>query len=172
VREIGCSNFSAAQFGEAAVVASERGLHRFVAVQNEYSLLQRDVEREVLPACARLEMSLVPYFPLASGLLTGKYRRGEDPPAGTRLAVWPKERVDSITGDEQFAAVERLDEFARSHGHTLLELALSWLATNPLVSSVIAGATSPEQVRQNAAATVTWAMTEAERAEVATLLEA
>ena len=171
VRKIGCSNFSAAQLDEAAVVAGERGLHRFVAVQNEYSVLHREPESEVLPACARLGMSLVPYFPLASGLLTGKYRHGEDPPAGTRLAAWPKERVDSIMGDEQFAAVERLGEFARAHGHTLPELALSWLASNPLVSSVIAGATSPAQVRQNAAATTAWAMTEAERVEVAALLD-
>lgn len=170
VREIGCSNFSAAQLDEAAAVAADRGVHRFVTVQNEYSLLQREPESEVLPACVRLDMSLVPYFPLASGLLTGKYRRGEDPPAGTRLAVWPRERVDSILDDENFAVVERLEEFARSHGNTLPELALSWLASNPLVSSVIAGATSPEQVRQNAAATTAWEMTGAERAEVATLL--
>jgi aryl-alcohol dehydrogenase-like predicted oxidoreductase len=170
VLEIGCSNFTAVQLDEAWAVAADRGLRRFVTVQNEYSLLQRDIEHEVLPACARLEMSLVPYFPLASGLLTGKYRRGEDPPSGTRLAVWPKERVDSITGDERFAAVERLGEFARARDLTLPELALSWLASNPLVSTVIAGATSPEQVRQNAAATTAWAMTETERAEVAALV--
>jgi aryl-alcohol dehydrogenase-like predicted oxidoreductase len=171
VREVGCSNFSAVQLDEASAVAAERDLHRFVTVQNEYSLLHREPEAEVLPACDRLDMSLVPYFPLASGLLSGKYRRGEEPPAGTRLAVWPKERVDSLLGDEKFAVVERLDEFARAHGHTLHELALSWLASNPLVSSVIAGATSPEQVRQNAAATSAWVLTDAERAEVATLTD-
>jgi aryl-alcohol dehydrogenase-like predicted oxidoreductase len=170
VREIGCSNVSASQLDEAAAAATDRGLHRFVAVQNEYSVLQRKPESEVLPACSRLDMSLVPYFPLASGLLTGKYRRGEDPPAGTRLAVWPKERVDSILVDEKFAVVERLDEFSRSHGHTLSELALSWLASNPLVSSVIAGATSPEQVRENTAGATAWVMTDAERAEVDALL--
>jgi len=170
VREIGCSNFSATQLDEAAVVAADRGLHRFVTVQNEYSLLQRGPEAEVLPACARLDMCLVPYFPLASGLLTGKYHRGEDPPAGTRLALWPKERVDSLLGDEKFAVVERLDEFARSHEHTLSELALSWLAGNPLVSSVIAGATSPEQVRQNVAATSSWTMSDAERTEASALV--
>ncbi len=169
VREIGCSNFSAAQLDEADAVAAEAGLHRFVTVQNEYSLLHREPEAEVLPACERLDMSLVPYFPLASGLLTGKYRRGEEPPAGTRLAAWPKERVSSMLGDEQFAVVARLDEYARVHGHTLHELALSWLASNPLVSSVIAGATSPDQVRQNAAATTAWGLTDAERAEVAAL---
>ena len=171
VREIGCSNFSAVQLDEASAVAAERDLHRFVTVQNEYSLLHREPEAEVLPACDRLDMSLVPYFPLASGLLSGKYRRGEEPPAGTRLAAWPKERVDSLLGDEKFAVVERLDELARAHGHTLHELALSWLASNPLVSSVIAGATSPEQVRQNAAATAAWVLTDAERAEVATLTD-
>ena len=171
VREIGCSNFSATQLDEAAAAAAELGVHRFVTVQNEYSLLQRKPESDVLPACSRLDMSLVPYFPLASGLLTGKYRLGEDPPPGTRLAAWPKERVDSILVDEKFAAAERLDEFARSHGHTLHEFALSWLATNPLVSSVIAGATSPEQVRQNAAATTAWEMTDTERTGVAALLD-
>jgi aryl-alcohol dehydrogenase-like predicted oxidoreductase len=171
VREIGCSNFSAAQLDEAAATASDRRLHRFVTVQNEYSILHREPEAEVLPACARLDMSLVPYFPLASGLLTGKYRRGEAPPSGTRLAVWPKERVDSMLTDEQLAVVERLEEYARSHGHTLPELALSWLASNPLVSSVIAGATSPDQVRQNAAATTAWALSDTQRAEVVALVD-
>jgi aryl-alcohol dehydrogenase-like predicted oxidoreductase len=169
VRELGCSNFSATQLDEATAAAAERGLHRFVTVQNEYSLLHREPEAEVLPAVARLDMSLVPYFPLASGLLTGKYRRGEAPPAGTRLAAWPKERTESLLGDDRFAVVERLDEYAVAHGHTLHELALSWLASNPLVSSVIAGATSPEQVRQNASATTAWALTDAERAEVAAI---
>jgi aryl-alcohol dehydrogenase-like predicted oxidoreductase len=124
VREIGCSNFTAAQLDEAATVAAERGLRRFVTVQNEYSVIHREPESEVLPACARLDMSLVPYFPLASGLLTGKYRRGEAPPSGTRLAVWPKERVESILADEKLAVVERLAVYATDHGHTLPELAV------------------------------------------------
>ena len=166
VRELGCSNFSAAQLDEAAAAAASLGVHPFVSVQNEYSLLRREPERAVLEACRRHGLSFVPYFPLASGLLTGKYQRGTPPPAGTRLAQWPKERVDQLLGDEQFATVEALDAFARDHGHTLPELALSWLASNPLVASVIAGATSPEQVRANGAATTAWAVTAAERADL------
>jgi aryl-alcohol dehydrogenase-like predicted oxidoreductase len=170
VRELGCSNFSAAQLDEAATAAAERGVRPFVTVQNEYSLLHREPEAEVLPACRRLELSLVPYFPLASGLLTGKYAPGEPPPPGTRLARWPADRVERLLSDDQFARVERLRGFAADHGHTLPELALSWLATSPLVASVIAGATTPEQVRANAAATGAWLLSADELAEVDTLL--
>lgn len=170
VRELGCSNFTAAQLDEAAAAATERGLRPFVTVQNEYSLLHREPEAEVLPACERNGMTFVPYFPLASGLLTGKYRRGEAPPEGTRLAAWPKDRVGKLLGDERFALVEQLDAFATAHGHTLHELALSWLASVPIVASVIAGATSPEQVRANAAATNAWTLSDSERADVDTLL--
>jgi aryl-alcohol dehydrogenase-like predicted oxidoreductase len=169
VREIGCSNFSATQLEDAHTAASERDLRPFATVQNEYSLVHREPEDEVLPACARLGMSFVPYFPLASGLLTGKYRRGEPPPPGTRLAAWPADRVEPLLGDERFAVVEQLDTYATSHGHTLHELALSWLACEPTVASVIAGATTPEQVRANAAATGAWELTNEERAEVAAI---
>jgi aryl-alcohol dehydrogenase-like predicted oxidoreductase len=172
VRELGCSNFSAVQIEAAATAALERGLRPFATVQNEYSLLQREPEREVLPACERADMSFVPYFPLASGLLTGKYERGVEPPAGTRLAAWPKDRVGALLADERFEVVERLDAFASDHGHTLLELALSWLASRPLVASIIAGATSPAQVRANAAATTAWTLSPAELAEIDALLEA
>jgi aryl-alcohol dehydrogenase-like predicted oxidoreductase len=134
-----------------------------VTVQNEYSLLRRQPERHVLDACRRHGMSFVPYFPLASGLLTGKYQRGVTPTEG-RLAAWPKERVQQLLGDEQFDTVDALDGFAQEHGHTLPELALSWLASNPLVASVIAGATSAAQVRQNAAATTAWQLSDADRA--------
>lgn len=168
VREIGCSNFSPEQLDEAARVAGERGVGPFVNVQSNYSLLDRGVEDGVVPACERLGMSLVPYFPLASGMLTGKYRRGEAPPEGTRLAKMA-DRLGSIQSDENFDVVERLDEYARDHGHTLIELALSWVAGAPTVASVIAGATSPDQVRANAAATTAWELTDAERAEVAEL---
>jgi aryl-alcohol dehydrogenase-like predicted oxidoreductase len=170
VRELGCSNFSAAQLDEAAAAARERDLRPFATVQNEYSLLQRDPEREVLPACERLGMSFVPYFPLASGLLSGKYRRGEDPPEGTRLAAWPKDRVDPLLADERFAVVEELTAFAVDRGHTLLELALSWLASEAIVASIIAGATSAEQVRANAAATTAWDLTADDRGEVDKIL--
>jgi aryl-alcohol dehydrogenase-like predicted oxidoreductase len=131
-----------------------------VTVQNDYSLLQREPEKEVLDACARLDMTFVPYFPLASGLLTGKYKRGEAPPEGTRLAKW------GAPSDDRFDVVERLDALACAHGHTLHEMALSWLAGTPEVASVIAGATKPEQVRANAEATLAWALTPADRAEI------
>jgi aryl-alcohol dehydrogenase-like predicted oxidoreductase len=138
---------------------------RFVNVQNDYSLLNREVEAEVLPACERLDIVFMPYFPLASGMLTGKYRRNEEHPEGSRLAAWGQ-RAGMFTSDEKFDVVERLTEYAEAHGHTLAELALSWLAGTPAVGSVIAGATSPEQVRANAAATTAWSLTDAERAEV------
>jgi aryl-alcohol dehydrogenase-like predicted oxidoreductase len=166
VREIGCSNFTGAQLDEAADAAQERGLRPFVTVQNDYSLLQRDPEAEVIPACERHGMTLTPYFPLASGLLTGKYRRGETPAAGTRLAGMPADRVERFLGGRRMDVIERLTEFAREHDHTLHELALSWLASNPIVPSVIAGATKPDQVRANAAATTTWSLTDDERAQV------
>jgi len=166
VRELGCSNFTADQIDEAATAAAERGLRPFVTVQNDYSLLKRDPEPDVIPACERHEMTLTPYFPLASGLLTGKYRRGETPAAGTRLAGMPADRADRFLGGTRMDVVERLTEFATARDHTLPELALSWLAGNPIVPSVIAGATKPEQVRANAAATTAWTLSAEERAEV------
>jgi aryl-alcohol dehydrogenase-like predicted oxidoreductase len=147
VRAIGASNFSAAQIEEADRVASENGLTRFTAVQNEYSLLVRDAERDVLPTCERLGLGFVPYFPLASGLLTGKYRRGEDAPAGTRLAGRPR-----VATDEQFDALQELEREADERGLSLLQLAFRGLLDRPVVSSVIAGATKPDQIRANAAA--------------------
>jgi aryl-alcohol dehydrogenase-like predicted oxidoreductase len=165
VREIGCSNFSAAQLEEAEATAKDLGVPRFVNVQNEFSLLNRTVEAEVLPACERLDIELMPYFPLASGMLTGKYRRNEEAPEGSRLKAWGA-RAGMFTSDEKFDVVEALTDYAEAHGHTLIELALSWLAGTPRVGSVIAGATSPEQVRANAAATVAWQMSADERAEV------
>jgi aryl-alcohol dehydrogenase-like predicted oxidoreductase len=166
VREIGCSNFTGDQLDEAAAAAKERGLRPFATVQNDYSLLQREPEQEVIPACERHGMTLTPYFPLASGLLTGKYRRGEMPAAGTRLAGMPADRVERFLGGRRMDVIERLNEFAADRDHTLHELALSWLASNPIVPSVIAGATKPEQVRANAAATTVWPLTDDERAEV------
>ncbi len=165
VREIGCSNFSAAMLDEAASVASANGLRPFVNVQNNYSLLDRNVEQDALPAIERLGMTLMPYFPLASGVLTGKYTRGEPPPDGTRLAAWG-DRAGAMLTDERMDVVDGLAAYARDHGHTLAELALSWLATCPVVASVIAGATTPEQVRANAAGTAAWKLTDAERADI------
>jgi aryl-alcohol dehydrogenase-like predicted oxidoreductase len=161
VREIGCSNFSAAQLRDARA-ACEPGAAQFVSVQNELSLLQREAERDVLPECGRLGIKFLPYFPLASGLLTGKYRRGEPPPENTRLSQsW----ASRFFTEDRVAIVDRLTAFARSRGHSVLELAVSWLAIRPIVASVIAGATTPEQVRANAAA-AGWQLTEADRAEV------
>jgi len=162
VREIGCSNFSASQLVEAEAAAKKTGT-RFVSVQNEYSLLQREPEHEVLPACKRLGLAFLPYFPLASGLLSGKYARGVAPPAGTRLsAAWAAAR---FLTDERMARVEALSAFARSRGHSILELAMSWLLHRDVVASVIAGATNPEQVRTNVGAT-SWQLTEADIAEI------
>lgn len=165
VREIGCSNFSAQMLEEAAAAAKELGVPRFVNVQNHYSLLDRTPEAEVIPACEKLGITLMPYFPLASGVLTGKYTRGQAAPEGTRLAAWG-DRANAMLSDERMDVVDRLAAYAKDHGHTLPELALSYLAGTPTVASVIAGATSPEQVKANAAATSAWVLTDAERAEV------
>ena len=161
VRALGCSNFSAAQLAEADRVAREQGLARFVALQNHYSLLERGDDAEVLPLCRELGVAYVPYFPLASGLLTGKVRRGETGPAGSRLA-------GRSFDDETFDRVEAFERFAASRGRTLLDLAVSALASTPGVASVIAGATRPEQVRANAAAGG-WQLSGAELAELARL---
>jgi aryl-alcohol dehydrogenase-like predicted oxidoreductase len=141
VRHIGSSNYSAGQIEDADRLARERGLVRFVSAQNHYSLVERDVEDEILPACERLRIGMLPYFPLASGLLTGKYRRGERASEG-RLAgrEIPEERFDRL---------EALQRFADERGVSLLEVAIGGLAAMPAVASVIAGATRPEQVRAN-----------------------
>lgn len=161
VREIGCSNFSAEQLDEAAR-ATKPGAARFVSVQNEYSLLHRQPEKSVLPACERLGLAFLPYFPLASGLLTGKLEPGKPAPADSRLSLsW----TSRFTTDRNVAIAEALKAFAASRGHTLLELAFSWLLSRPPVASVIAGATSPEQVRANAAA-VNWSVSQEDLAEI------
>ena len=167
VREIGCSNFTAEQLEEAAAVAEKEGLRPFVTLQNEYSVLHRVPEREgVLDASARLGMSFMPYFPLASGALTGKYRRGQPAPSGTRLGGEGGKLADDVLPEDRLELVERLAEFAESRGHTLLELALSWVASRPQVATVIAGATSPEQVRANVAAVTAWPLSGDEVREV------
>jgi len=148
VREIGCSNFSVAQIREAT--DASQGRAQFVSVQNEFSLFHREPETNgVLPECERRRLAFLPYFPLASGLLTGKYREGKKLPEGSRAADgWgPK-----VFTEQNLAIVELLIEFAESEGHTILELALSWLLSHKPVASVIAGASKPEQVRANAKA--------------------
>jgi len=165
VREIGCSNFSAAQLREAEEAA--KGGARFVSVQNEYSLVNRKPEGDgVLDECARLHLGFLPYFPLASGLLTGKYRRGQALPEGTRLSGANATRW--LT-DGNMDKAEALLQFAESKGHTLLELAFSWLITRPSVASVIAGATRAEQVHANVAA-ASWRLTQSDLAEIDKLL--
>lgn len=159
VRALGCSNFSAEQLQEADRVASDLGTARFTVLQNHYNLLRRDDDADVLPLCRELGVVYVPYFPLASGLLTGKYRRGEPAPEGTRLAGREIE-------DERFDRIEALTAFAEERGRSLHELALSALASTPGIGSIIAGATKPEQVRSNAAAS-SWKLTPVELATLA-----
>jgi aryl-alcohol dehydrogenase-like predicted oxidoreductase len=145
-RFIGHSNFSAAQVREADEVSRRNGWHRCISAQNQYSWLERDAEDELIPTCAELGIGLIPYFPLASGLLTGKYRRGEPAPEGTRLAG--RLDVDDATWDR----IEALEAFAQERGITLLDVAIGGLAAEPTICSVIAGATRPEQVHANVAA--------------------
>ncbi len=157
VREIGCSNFSIEQL-QAAESAVKPGAARFVSVQNQYSLLKREPERDVLPACQRLGLAFLPYFPLANGLLTGKYRHGQPFPAGSRAT---DEFGPKVFTEANLNLVESLTRFAESRGHTLLELAFSWLLALPAISSVIAGAKTPEQVKSNAGA-ASWQLTQAD----------
>jgi aryl-alcohol dehydrogenase-like predicted oxidoreductase len=164
VRAIGCSNFSAEQLAEADRVARELGTVRFTVLQNHYNLLRRDADADVLPLCRELGVSFVPYFPLASGLLTGKYRRGEPAPEGTRLAG---REIDQT----QFDRIEALTPFAEERGHTLGELAIAALASTPGIDTVISGATKPEQVRANAAA-ASWQLSPEELEELAALAAA
>jgi aryl-alcohol dehydrogenase-like predicted oxidoreductase len=163
VVEIGCSNFDGARIDAAADAAAAAGSTPFVSVQNELSLVRRRGERDLLDACERHDLAILPFFPLASGMLTGKYRRGEEPPPGTRVASMPAEGRERVMSDRRFDLVEQLDAFATERGHTLLELAMSWLAGLPHMASVIAGATKPEQVRANAAS-VGWVLSDEDRA--------
>ena len=151
VRYIGCSNFAAWQMVEAQWTSRHHGLAAFVSCQNEYSLLVRDAERELVPAMQAYGLGLLPYFPLASGLLSGKYRRGEPVPKGMRFDTMPQ-LVGRFLTEANWAVIERFEAFARARGRTPLEVAFGWLASRPTVASVIAGATKPEQVEQNAAA--------------------
>jgi aryl-alcohol dehydrogenase-like predicted oxidoreductase len=146
VAAIGCSNVSVAELEAAERVSRERGLAHFVSVQNEYNLLERGIEVDVAPVAERLGVSILPFFPLAKGLLSGKYRRGEPGPQGTRLAG------GEAGSDAQFDVVEALERFAAERGIGLVDVAIAGLAAQPAIASVIAGATRPEQVRANVAA--------------------
>jgi aryl-alcohol dehydrogenase-like predicted oxidoreductase len=166
VRYIGNSNYTGWQIADADWTAA--GGTRFTSAQNLYSLLERGVEAEVLPACEHFGLGFLPFFPLASGLLSGKYKRGEPPPEGTRLAVWGA-RGQQAMSDENFDKVEALEKWADDRGHTILELAFAWLLGHPVVSSVIAGATTPAQVAANVA-TAEWQLTPDEVDEVGKLV--
>jgi aryl-alcohol dehydrogenase-like predicted oxidoreductase len=150
VRYIGSSNFAGWQVADAAWTAQTAHVTAFVSAQNEYSLLERKADAELVPACRRFDVGLLPYFPLASGLLTGKYRRGEEPADNTRMKVWG---MTAQLTEERFDAVDKLAAFASERSVSLLDVALGGLAAMPAVTSVIAGATTPEQLRANVAAT-------------------
>lgn len=160
------SNDSGEQIAEADAAARAKGWARFAGTQIEWSLLSRGVEESIVPAAAAAGLGVVPYFPLASGLLTGKYRRGVEFPEGSRLASSPY--FAAVATDENFAKVEAYERFAAERGHTITELAIGWLLAQPTVTSVIAGATRPEQVAANVAA-ASWTLTPEEAAEVAAI---
>ena len=167
VRYIGNSNYTGWQIADADWTARTQHLNRFVSAQNQYSLLERKVEFEVTPACEEFGLGVLPFFPLASGLLTGKYHRGEAPAEGTRLAAWGPRGAQALN-DRNFDKLEALSGWASERGKSMLELAFAWLLGHPVVSSVIAGATRPEQVNANAA-TAGWKLTPAEVEEVGKL---
>ncbi len=171
IREIGCTHFSATELDEVYEVAAQTDLEPYPSVQNHYSLVTRGPEDDgVFDACERHGIAFVPYFPLESGLLTGKYRLGEPRPTDSRLVKWG-DRADAFIDDDKLRLVARLSEWAEARGHTILDLAMSWHTSNPLVASVIAGATKPSQVVANVAA-AGWKLTPEDRSEVAALLAA
>jgi aryl-alcohol dehydrogenase-like predicted oxidoreductase len=170
VREIGCCNFSGPQIREAAEVSAERDIPSFASAQSALNLFRRAALSDEIPTCGELGMAFIPYYPLASGMLTGKYRRGAEPPGGTRLTA----QVDDETrrrlfSDRTFARLDALESFARARGHTLLELAFAWLLAQPTVATVIAGAAKPGQAAANAAAG-DWHLSVEEAAEATTVV--
>jgi aryl-alcohol dehydrogenase-like predicted oxidoreductase len=167
VRYIGHSNFSGWQTAECHYISKAEHLTPFVSAQNQYNLLERAIEGELVPACKEFGVSVLPFFPLASGFLTGKYKKGEPMPEGARLtAMGPM--AERMLSERNWATLGGLSEFAESHGHTMLELAMGWLASLPYVASVIAGATRPDQVEQNVKAGE-WHLTAEEMAEIDTI---
>jgi aryl-alcohol dehydrogenase-like predicted oxidoreductase len=150
VRHIGCSNYTGAQLTAAIGASASRKLAPFVSAQNRYSLLTRDVEQDLVPVCLANGVGILPYFPLESGLLSGKYRKGQPLPEGSRFAKW--RGGGTFASDARYAIVDKLAEYGESRGRTVLDLAIGWLAAQPAVTSVIAGVTRPEQLAQNVAA--------------------
>jgi aryl-alcohol dehydrogenase-like predicted oxidoreductase len=169
VRYLGTSNFAAWEMCEADWVAQNAGLGRFICIEPEYSMLRRDVEPELVPYCERYEVGMTPFYPLASGFLTGKYQRGIDAPTGTRLDIATNQGNRWLT-DANFDALDRIAAFCERTGHAMADVALAWLLANPVVSSVIAGASRPEQVTQNARS-VELRLTDAEKAELDAILD-
>jgi aryl-alcohol dehydrogenase-like predicted oxidoreductase len=169
VRAVGCSNFSAPQLTTAQEAAARDNVTAFTSCQEQYSLLARDIEQELIPAMDARGLALLPYFPLASGLLTGKYRR-DAMPEGARL-TYSARHADRFVNDRNFAIVERLEPFCRAKGRTLLELAFAWLLAKPIVACVIAGASSPEQVDANVRA-AGWTLSAEDLAEVDSITRA
>lgn len=169
ILEIGCTAFSAEQLRASAAGAERAGVPAYASVQNHYSVLTRDPETDgVFDACRELGVAFVPYFPLESGLLTGKYRLGQQRPDGSRLANWG-ERAGNFIDDDKLAVVERLIDWCAARDHDLLDLAISWHTSHPLVASVIAGATSPAQIEANVAA-AGWHLGDADRAEIGAIV--
>jgi aryl-alcohol dehydrogenase-like predicted oxidoreductase len=163
VRHIGCSNYSGEQLDASVIAAREIKGHRYVSAQNRYSLLFRGIEKDLVPAAVRHNVGIIPYFPLESGLLSGKYRQGEKAPADTRFAKWGG--GGGFVSEQRWAIVAKLDAYGRTIGRSVLDLAIGWLAAQPFVSTVIAGVTKPDQVRQNAAA-ASWKPTPAQLTEI------
>jgi len=164
VRYIGCSNFRGWQLADAIWTSRNDGYASFITAQNLYSLLERDIEQELVPAARHFNVGILPYLPLASGLLTGKYRRGESAPDDTRFSL-RGERGQQALEQTDFDKIERLESYAHEHKRSLLELAIGWLASQPHVSCVMAGATKPEQIDQNVSA-AEWKLTPDEIAEI------
>ena len=164
IRYIGCSNLPSWQVVESQWISKSMGLNRFVSCQDEYNILNRNVEAELIPAMQKYGCGLLPYFPLASGLLTGKYKRTEMP-EGARLTDMPTFANRIYLTDENFDIVDNLNKFAHKTGHSILELAFGWMASRPTTASIIAGATKPEQIEANVAA-VNWVLSQSEIDEV------
>jgi aryl-alcohol dehydrogenase-like predicted oxidoreductase len=152
VRYIGCSNYNGWQITDAEWTARTANITGYASAQNRYSLLTRDIEKDVVPVCEKFGLGILPYFPLESGLLTGKYKKGEDFPEGTRLNKWQQFAANAFATDDKVNKAEALRAVAERHDHSLLDIAMGWLASRPQVSSVIAGVTSPQQLEQNVAA--------------------
>ena len=168
IRYYGCSNYRGWQIADAAWQADSRCVPRFVAAQNKWNLLARETETEVVPAARRFELGIMPYYPLAMGFLTGKYTADGKPPESSRLSAGEADR-SSMLSAENFERLDRLASYAADHGKSLLELAIGWLASHDIVTTVICGATREDQVKANAAATGAWKMTASEVDEIATI---